>query len=208
MSNPAHETVTAPFTAFRFEVLLNLDEPPPTVTNPVCNAAFAECDGLEMTMEPKSYSQGGDNTQQVHLPGPATYSRLTLKRGMTANIQLWNWLVYAAQPGHNARAQGVITLWNSDGTPSLEIALKGCLPVKMRGPSLNASNGQVAIEELQLVYEALEVRLPGQAGAGIGIGISAGISVGASVGISAGVSVSGGPGLTASASAGASFSIG
>lgn len=208
MSNPASETVTPPFTAFRFEVTLNLDEPPSGVTNPVCNAAFAECDGLEMSMEPKSYSQGGDNSQQVHLPGPATYSPLTLRRGMTTNIQLWSWLAYAAQPGHNARAQGVITLWNSDSSPALEFALKGCLPVKMRGPSMNASDGQVAIEELQLVYEVLEVRLPGRAGAGIGIGISIGASAGFSAGVSAGASVSGGPGLSASVSAGASFSIG
>ena len=29
----------------------------------VCNAAFAECDGLEMTMEVKTIREGGNNAQ-------------------------------------------------------------------------------------------------------------------------------------------------
>jgi phage tail-like protein len=192
MPNPALESVTPPFTTFRFEVTLNLDDPPSGITNPVCNAAFAECDGLEMTMEPKSYSQGGDNARQVHRAGPVTYSRLTLRRGMTSNLQLWSWLAYAAQPGHNARAQGQVTMLSSDGEPAVTFTLQDCLPIRMRAPSLNAKDGQVGIEELQLVYGALAVRLPGDAGTGIGI------SAGVSVGISASASVSGGPGLSAS----------
>ncbi len=202
MPNPASESVTPPFTAFRFEVVLNLDAPPAGITNPVCSAAFAECDGLEMTMEPRTYAQGGDNARQVHLPAPVTYGRLTLRRGMTSTLHLWQWMAYAAQPGHNPLAQGQITQLTADGEPALVYVIQDCLPVRMRGPALNAQNGQVAVEELGLVYGALAVRLPGEAGAGVGL------SVGVSV--SAGIGVSGGPGLSASASfsAGASFGIG
>ena len=42
-----------PFTAFNF--LVTLDVPRGSdlgLTNPLCNASFAVCDGLEMTMEP------------------------------------------------------------------------------------------------------------------------------------------------------------
>ena len=45
-----------PFLAFRFDVQINV----PSVlglTNPLCNAAFAECDGLEMTMEVRAYRE-------------------------------------------------------------------------------------------------------------------------------------------------------
>lgn len=198
MPNPALESVTPPFTAFRFEVVLNLEDPPEEISNPLCEAAFAECDGLEVTMEPHSYSQGGDNGRQLHRPGPVSYGRLTLRRGMTANLQLWQWFAYAAEPGHNPRAQGQITMWHADGTPSLEFVLTNCLPVRMRGPSLNASDGQVAIEELQIVYEELEVRQPGQSGAGGGARPGIGVSA------SAEASVSGGPGLRASVSPGRS----
>ena len=36
----------------------------------VCNAAFSECDGLEMTMEVKTIKEGGNNAQLHRLAGP------------------------------------------------------------------------------------------------------------------------------------------
>src|SRR5581483_3985946 len=174
-------------------------DPPEGVTNPVCNAAFAECDGLEMTIEPKTVREGGNNREQIHRVGPASYSQLSLKRGMTANLDLWSWFVAAATPGRLATAQGQVTMWDADGTPRLTFVLKDCFPVKLRGPSLNAREGLVAIEELQLAYAQLDVRPAGQAGAGFGIGISAGVSV------SGGFGLSGSLGASASGSAGLSL---
>ena len=49
MPNPANETVLYPFTAFNFAVEIHV----PEVASKVCNAAFSECDGLEMTMDVK-----------------------------------------------------------------------------------------------------------------------------------------------------------
>ncbi len=223
MANPASETVDPPYTAFRFEVILNLNSPPPGVTNPVCNAAFAECDGLEMTMEPKTFREGGNNQEQHHLIGQIGYGQLTLKRGMTANLQLWNWFAAAGQTGRRstAYAQGQVTLWDASGTPRVTFVLTNCLPVKMRGPSLNAANGQIAIEEMQLVYSQMTVKPAGAAGAGLSF--SAGFSVGASAdltagfsaeasasfnaGVSASASVSGGPGLSGDVSASATAGL-
>ena len=39
--------------------------------------------------------------------------------------------------------------------------LQRCLPVKLKAPPLNAKDGAVAIEELQLVYESLTLKRPG-----------------------------------------------
>ncbi len=214
MPNPAFETVDPPFTTFRFEVTLDLDEPPPGVTNPACNAAFAECDGLEMTIEPKTLREGGNNRAQVHLIGPVSHGQLTLRRGMTANLDLWKWFAAAATPGRVSTAQGRVTMWDADGTPRVTFALDRCLPVKMRAPTLNAKDGLVAIEELHLVYRSMDVRPAGEGGAGLSFsaGVSFGAGAGISAGLSAGVSVSGGPGLSggfsASASAGAGFELG
>lgn len=204
--NPAFENVVAPYITHRFEVVLNLDNPLGGVVNPLCNAAFTECNGLDMTMEPKTYQSGGDNQRQIHKPGPVTYGRLTLRRGMTDTLHLWDWFAAAAKAGSNAKAQGEITLWDAGGTPRLTFILADCLPAKISGPAFDAKNSQIAIEELQLVYATLTLRPAGQAGGGLGIGISAGISVGASAGISVGASISGGPGLSGGVSAGASAS--
>ncbi len=187
----ANESTVPPMTAFRFEIVLTVTDSLPGVTNPVCDAAFAECTGLEMTMEPKSLTQGGDHTRQVHRIGPVTYGRLTLRRGMTQNTGLWAWFKAASLPGVNGAANGEIRMVNSDGTPALTFVLDDCLPVRLSGPSLNARTGEIAIEEIQLVYAYLKVK--GLDGGNIGFGIEA----------SASLSVGG-----ANVSASANFSLG
>jgi phage tail-like protein len=197
--------------AFRFEVILELADPPPGLSSPVCNAAFAECEGLEMSIEPRTVREGGNNREQIHLMGPSSYGQLTLRRGMTANLDLWRWFVAAATPGRISTAHGQVTLWDAGGTPQITFALKDCLPTRMRGPSLNAKDGQVAIEEMQLVYALLDVRPAGQGG-GFGIGLSAEIGVGSSASAAVGLDVSGGLSVTGSAGlsarAGASLGLG
>jgi phage tail-like protein len=188
----------SPFIAFRFEVVLDLDRPTTGLTSPLCEAAFSECDGLELTMQTKTLEVGGVNDRQIHLIGPVTNSQLTLKRGMTNNLQLWQWFSSGTKPGSVLTAHGQITLWDADGTPGIQFNLTECLPVRMRAPSLNAKgDGGIAIEELALVYSKLEVGPPGG-------------GFGASVGLSASVSVSAGAGISASAgvSASAGFSLG
>lgn len=189
----------APLTTFRFEVVLDLDQPTAGLESPLCNAAFAECDGLEMTMQPKTLEVGGVNDRQIHLLGPVTYGQLTLKRGMTSNLQLWQWFAQGTRPGSVLTAHGEITLWAADGTPAIQFTLNGCLPTRLRAPGFSARDGLVAIEELALVYQNLVAAAPG--------GSPGGISIGASVDFSAGVSVSASAGFSASASVGVSSGI-
>jgi phage tail-like protein len=193
--------MTTPFTTFRFEVVLDLDQPVNGLGSPLCDAAFAECDGLEMTMEPKLIESASVTNRQQYLIGPVKYGQVTLKRGMTGNLQLWQWFA-RTRPGSVLTAHGQITMWDSDGTPAVTFTLDGCLPVKMRAPGLNAKDGLVAIEELSLVCAQIRVGLPGDSGPGLGAGFSIGaglsattsLSVGGSV--SAGLSVSGNAGLS------------
>ncbi|GGM96348.1 phage tail protein [Streptomyces fuscichromogenes] len=149
-----------PFTAFRFDVTLDLDTATPGFTGPLCDAAFAECEGLEMTMQPRTVEVGGKNDGQVHLVGPVTHGQLTLRRGMTDNLQLWQWFTRGTRPGNIRTAHGTITLRAADGTPTLRFTLTHCLPVRMRAPALHARDGLIAVEELGLVYEHLDIALP------------------------------------------------
>jgi phage tail-like protein len=170
-------------------VVLDLDEPIDGVGSPVCDAAFSECDGLEMSMEPKTLVVGGVNDRQIHLIGPVKFAQLTLKRGMTSDLSLWNWVAALGQ-STVATASGTVTMWDTDSTPLIEFSLTGCLPVRVRAPSLNAREGLIAIEELSLVYETMTVTPAGAGGLGVSLGVSAGIGLSASA--SVGVSVSGG----------------
>ena len=151
MANSADETVVYPFTNFNFSVEIRVEGIP----GQVCSAAFAECDGLEMTNEVKTIREGGNNANQIRLAGPASFAQLTLKRGMTANFDLWDW-AGAVVVNPALRADADVVLFAADGqTKRATFRLKRCLPVKLKAPALNAKDGAVAIEELQLAYETL-----------------------------------------------------
>jgi len=159
MSNPANETVLYPFTAFNFAVEIEV----PGVSTQACSAAFAECDGLDMTVDIKTIREGGNNTAQIRLPGAVSYGTLTLKRGMTPNFDLWDWFsaLYAPDTG-SVRATVKIVIFAADGrTERVRFVLYRCLPAKIKAPALNAKDGAVAIEELQIVYESLQLVKPG-----------------------------------------------
>jgi phage tail-like protein len=154
-----------PFTTFNFHVSFTL----PDKKQEVCEAEFSECAGLEMNMEVNTIKEGGNNTEQVHLAGPLTYGQLSLKRGMTANFDLWDWFE-SVQNNRNLRVEGEIQILSSrrtskDANPpgakskNVVFKLSNCMPVKIVAPSLNAMDGEIAIEEMQLVYERLE-RMP------------------------------------------------
>jgi phage tail-like protein len=154
MANPAQETVVYPFTAFNFAVEIEV----PGVTTQACAGAFAECDGLEMTMDVKTVREGGNNTQQIRLTGAVNYGTLTLKRGMTSNFDLWKWfaMLYAPNKGGLRGTTKVVVFAEDREKERARFVLNGCLPVKLKAPPLNAKDGMVAIEELQIAYEALQ----------------------------------------------------
>ena len=145
-----------PFATFNFLVELRL----PDRGEALCRSEFAECDGIEISMAPKTIREGGNNHQPIRLLGPVSYGQLTLKRGMTradSSLDLWRWFErMLGRDRRGYRATGTITLLDSSrGETGLSFSLSGCLPVKLKAPTLNAKDGQLAIEEMQIAYERL-----------------------------------------------------
>jgi phage tail-like protein len=174
MANFAAETVTHPFSAFNFAVEIRV----PGISEQVCAGAFAECDGLEMTMDARVLREGGNNGVVHRLTGPAGYGQLTLKRGVTRNLDLWHWFsATIEQP--SLRGEGEVVLLAADGrTERARFLLTRLLPVKLKAPPLNAKDGVLAVEELGLVYDRLSLREPAGAAISVGLGVSASVSVG------------------------------
>ena len=144
-----------PATAFRFDVRLTVEDDA-NLRAPLCEAAFAECDGLELNLEPRTVREGGNNTSTPHLVGPVSYGTLSLKRGMTSNRDLWSWFAAASSGStRGVTAECVVIQRDSRGLPFARYRLRGCLPVKLKAPALSAAGGAVAVEEFQLVYASL-----------------------------------------------------
>jgi phage tail-like protein len=145
-----------PFTSFKFAVEISV----PGLSDRLCQASFAECDGLEMTMQPKTIREGGNNAQPIHLAGGVGYGQLTLKRGMTEDFSLWTWFAKTLVRGqYGLRGSATIKVLASDDGDETRVqaqfVLARCLPVKLKAPSLHAKDGQLAIEEMQIAYESL-----------------------------------------------------
>lgn len=152
--DPADPTAH-PFTAFNFLVEVQV----PGMDGQLAHAAFSECDGLEMSMESKTIREGGRNSGPVHMAGPVGYGQLTLKRGMTANVDLWRWFERVNGPG-NGGLRGtaeVVSLAGDRSGEQFRIRLGGCLPVKLKASPFNAKDGQIAVEEMQVAYESMEM---------------------------------------------------
>ena len=147
-------TTAQPFTAFNFAVEITRDGD----AKKLCGGAFTECDGLEITMDVKTIRDGGNNDRQIRLAGPSTFNQLTLKRGLTSGFDLWRWL-HDTQNDPSLRASAEVVLLAEDGsTERARFVLSRCIPLKLKAPALNAKDGVMAVEELQLAYESLEWR--------------------------------------------------
>ncbi len=146
-----------PFTAFNFAVEIQLPDVE-GVSQPLCRGAFSECDGLEISFDIKTIREGGNNGRQIRLAGPSTMGTLSLKRGMTRAFDLWTW-VKNVQQNPALRADAVVVIFDSEQNNQSDVqarfVLSRCLPVKIKAPALNAKDGLIAVEELQVAYESL-----------------------------------------------------
>ena len=75
-----------PYGNYNFIVEISgIDNPP--------HAGFSEVSGLGMESTPIEYRAGSDPTATVRkIPGLAKYGNVTLKRGVTGSLGIWEWM--------------------------------------------------------------------------------------------------------------------
>ena len=138
---------TDPFGAFNF--LVEIDG--------VTQAAFSEVSGLDVEVDVIDYRTGDDKSLGVRkLPGLAKYGNITLKRGITLDHSLWNWIKTVID-GSVHRANMTITLLDEQRQPALRWKIVRAWPRKWTGPVLNAKSSEIAIESLEIAHEGLEL---------------------------------------------------
>jgi phage tail-like protein len=122
-------------------------------------AGFQECSEIGMSIDVIEYRNGNDKVNSVRkLPGLARAGDVTLKRGIIGSLNLYNWIDQVRNGDPGARRNVLIQLQSEDHTQVvLTWKLVGAFPVKHSGGPLNAKGTDVAIEELTLAYERLEL---------------------------------------------------
>ena len=150
-----------PLHVFNFEVefvetRLTVDMAAQAVS--VCKGAFAECTGLEATMEPKVIKAGGANYGAYQRVGQVSFATVVLKRGMTRARDLFKWFELTTAGGaYTYRMDVSIRMRDAQGNPVVSWHLDKAMPVKFKAADLNAKGSDIGIEELHLAHEGLSL---------------------------------------------------
>ncbi|MEX1018382.1 MAG: phage tail protein [Litorilinea sp.] len=102
-------------------------------------------------------ANGAEITLQI--PGRANGGEITLKRGMTQNVEFWEWreLVVNGRVAE-ARVDGSIVMYNRAYQEVRRWDFFNAWPSKLSGPSqIAADSNELAIEELTIMHEGLSL---------------------------------------------------
>jgi phage tail-like protein len=122
-------------------------------------AGFQECSGIEASVDVIEYRAGNEKENNVRkLTGLARYGNVTLKRGVIGALDLYQWFDQIRNGDVAGYRNVLIHLQNEDHTATvLTWKLMRARIVKHVSGPLNAKGTDVALEELTLAYERLEM---------------------------------------------------
>jgi phage tail-like protein len=117
---------------------------------------FSEVDLPAGEIEVIEYREGNEISRTRKLPGLVTYPNVTLKRGITGNLELFDWWK-AVRDGQIVRRNVTVTLLDEQRQPVQRWLLRDAWPAKLDAGVLNAQGNEVAIETLELAHEGFEI---------------------------------------------------
>jgi phage tail-like protein len=93
----------------------------------------------------------------MKIPGRMKWEDITLKRGITGNMDVWKWRKQVEQGDvEGARKSGSIIMYNQMLTPVARWDFVRAWPSKVTGPQPKSDSNEVAIEEMTIVHEGIE----------------------------------------------------
>lgn len=142
-----------PYGAFNFQVeFLDVGIEGDTV-----RGGFSEVSGLNTEVATVEYRNGNDRALSPRrLPGLVTYTDVTLKRGVIGDLTLYQWIQQSVQ-GSAQRADGRIQLLDESRQVVMSWRICKAWPIRFKGPDLNGAASAIAIEELVLAHDGLEI---------------------------------------------------
>ncbi|MEO8394712.1 MAG: phage tail protein [Chloroflexota bacterium] len=119
---------------------------------------FTECSGLgseHEVIEHKVVDQQGRDLIQK-LPGRLKWQDITLKRGITATMDVWTWRKMVEDGNvEGARSNGTITMLDQGLKPLAMWTFERAWPIKVTGPQLQSDSNAFGIEEMVICHEEL-----------------------------------------------------
>lgn len=138
-----------PFRGFRFKVEIG----------GITRAGFREASGLDASNDAVDYREGDEDPHLHKLLGLQKYSNVTLKRGITDDLDLWKWRQKAMKGDMKdgaARQNVQIKVLDDEGKEAAEWTLVRAWCTKWTGPTFNATANEVAIDTIEITHEGLD----------------------------------------------------
>lgn len=146
-----------PYSQFNFRVLLGQNGPGPDDFK----AGFQEVGGLGLEVHVAEYRPGNyKENSPMKITGTNKVNDVTLKRGVIGDLAtLYTW-IDAVRNGDQTQLRTVtIQLMDEERTqPVQEWVLTNARPMKYSGPALTGKGTDVAIEELVLSSERIDLK--------------------------------------------------
>jgi phage tail-like protein len=124
----------------------------------VVNGYFTECSGIGSEndlIEHKVVDEKGRESIQK-IPGRLKWQDITLKRGITSNMAIWDWRDQIVEGTvDDARKNGSIVMFDQAGDEVARWNFENAWPLKVSGPSMKADSNEFGIEELVITHEGL-----------------------------------------------------
>jgi len=122
-------------------------------------AGFQECSNIGMEVTVAEYRNGNEKENSVRkITGLNKSTDVTLKRGVIGSLNLYTWLNDIRNGNQGAIRNVTIQLQSEDHTATVQTwKLIRARIVKYSSGPMNAKGTDVAMEELTLAYERLEM---------------------------------------------------
>jgi phage tail-like protein len=120
---------------------------------------FAEVVLPAAAIDAIEYRIGNEKSNEARkLSGPIHYDNLVLRRGVIGSLDLYEWWNEVRNGSATALRTVIVTLLSEDhAQPVLTWKFVGARPAKYTGPVLNAGGNDIAIEEIELAFERMEM---------------------------------------------------
>ena len=136
---------TDPFASFNFKLEIE----------GITVAGFSEVTGLNQESNVIDYREGQEPITPRKLPGLNKFGNITLKRGISPDLSVYNWRKAVAD-GDIERRNASVVLHNEKHEEVVRWNLVNAWPSKYVGPDLKANANDVAIESVELTHEGVE----------------------------------------------------
>jgi phage tail-like protein len=120
---------------------------------------FTECSGLGSENEIIEHKVVNEKGVEVvmKIPGRLKWEDITLKRGITSSMDIWDWRKKVEEGKvSEARQDGSIVMYDQSLKEVARWNFFSAWPIKVSGPQPKSDSNEIGVEELGIAHEFIE----------------------------------------------------